>query len=770
MVISKRFAYLALAVMLCASSAKAQDSVRGAAWSVVRYELTAQPQASERALAATATISARNTGSGAGRTFTVRLNPAAEVRAASVGAAAATFTKREDTRAKLNQFTVNLPASIAVGETVSVKIDYRLPVERNTGLAAVSFEGAQMLPLANWYPTPNSVVSPRGADYAPFRLSVNSGEQVLSSGKAASGNSFEQSLNAQPFFVAGKWTTVDGESAGRGVSAYLLEGATNEEQAQARELIKLAAAARDYFATQFGFQVDAPVRLVSVRRGAGFDSGGSVLLDASSFRRARVDSATALTIADAIARMWVGGAASIGGEGAGVVREGLVRFYALQFIEKQFGVDAANAERARARAAYANIARRDAPLAQSSPLLDTYYNSVTNKGALVWRMIEQTMGRDRFARVVANLLQAARGKENFLTLASMRAALINEAGAASANVTRLLGYAFDEPTDMDLLIGTPQKRGAESVSALRNTGNLDAQVTVVATTASGEKLTASTTLPARDFGEARFNTTAEIKRVEVDPNKIYPQINYANDVAPAASAATEEPLAEATRAFARNDYAQAETKARETLARTPAMSEAVIILARSLLGANKIEVAETEFKRALDSPLPTPAAIAWANIGLGDIALRRANTAEAARRYAEAVRADAEYASTLAARNKRIEAETSAAIVPPIDSGARDFIARLDAAIKSGRRAELESFIVGGELSQFASGVVGTQPDIWQTRVLRTENAGGNRIAVDVSIQTRALGTDRQGTAVLMLARDASGALKLADIQLFEVR
>ncbi len=757
-----------------AMSVHAQDAGR-AAWSVLRYDIAAQTNAPDRVMNASATLQARNVGDAAGKTFTVRLNPAIEVRAAQVGGANATFSKGTDARANLQQIIVALPSSVAPNETLTVKIDYRFPLERNSGLASLSTEGAQFLPLSAWYPTPNTIVSPRGADSAPFRLTVtpNAGEAVLSSGRNTGANTFEQTLNAQPFFLTGKWTTIEAATAAN-ITAHLYEGATADERARADELIKLAAAARSFFAQTLGATVDVPMRLVAVRRGAGFDNAGTVLVDAAAFRRPRTDAATALTIAEAAAHIWIGGASAVGGDGAGVIREGLSRYLALLFIEKQFGAEAADAERARARTAYAAVARRDAPLALASPLFDTYFTSVTNKGALVWRLIEQAMGREKMWRVLTQQLQATRSIDKTdadvraLTLAALRAALVAEAGANSI-AADVIAYSFDQQTETDLLVGLPQKRGAESIAALRNTGSIPASVKVVATSADGERFTTSAVIPAKDFGEARFATTKTLTRIEIDPEKIYPQLDYANDIAPAVQNLNDEPLSEATRAFTRSDFANAEIFAREALTRTPAMSEARVLLARALLGANKIEAAEAQFKQTIEAALPTANALAWSNIGLGDIALKRGQTAEAARRYDEAARVDAEYASTLAARNKRIQVEKQAG-ASPVDEAARAFMTRLDAAIKSGRRPELEALIVPGELALFAKGIAGTQPEIWQTTVLRTESQGANRILADVQINTRALGVDQQGTAVFVLARDGSGAFKLADVQFFEVR
>jgi tetratricopeptide (TPR) repeat protein len=199
------------------------------------------------------------------------------------------------------------------------------------------------------------------------------------------------------------------------------------------------------------------------------------------------------------------------------------------------------------------------------------------------------------------------------------------------------------------------------------------------------------------------------------------------------------------------------------------MQEARILLARAQLAQEKLADAEREFRLALEDPLPLPATLAWANIGLAEISMRRGQAAEAAQRFGDAVRADALYGSTLAARAGRIRAEAAARTAPPIDEAARAFLAQLDQAIRNGRQADLDPLIVPGELVRFTRGIVGTKPDIWQTTVLRTEQLDANRIAADVSITARELGNNRSGTAVLMLVR-VGGAWKLGGIEFFEVR
>ena len=762
----KNFSLASLAavlLLLAGAGARAQD---GPVWQVRRFDVTADvPAATVRSLAARAIITARNVGRGAGRTFTVRINPAAEINSVTVGGAAAQFTSRLETRTKLNTVATTLPAPVQPGGEVSVAFAYAVPAETNTGLAAISPEGSQFLPLSNWYPTPNSPVSPRGSDTAPLRLTVNApaGETAVSTG-ALAGSTFDQTLTVQPFFLTGRWETVEGAAEARGVSAYLPRGATAEERARAESLIALAAAARGFYSTLLGPAPDAPVRLVAVRRGAGFDGGGTVLLDASVFRRPKTDAVTALAVAEAVARLWLGGATPVYGDGAGALREGLTRHLALRFIERQFGADAAAAERLRERMAYAAIARRDAPLSLTNPLDPTYFTSAANKGAMIWRLAERVVGREEFASLLRAQLQAAR--ETGLTLAAFRAALFERGGAP---LKLLLDAGLDQPTELDLLVGLPRPRGAEQLVALRNTGQLPLLVTVVGTTSTGERVTAEATLQPQDFGDAVLKTGARIVRVEVDPEKLYPQIDYANDVMPAAPA-LEESLADATRTLAGQEFARSESIAREMLARAPLLQEARVLLARALLEQGKTDEAEREFRAAADSALPLPDTLAWVAVGMGQVALRRGQPAEAVRRFTEAAQMGAGYAPTFAARAARLRADAAqGAPAPPVEEPVRAAVAQLDAAIKAGRKTEIDALIAPGELSSFSRGIVGSQPESWQSRVLRTESLGGDRVAADVQISARVLGQDRNSTAVLVFTR-AGGRLQLVEIPIFEER
>lgn len=745
-------------------NAGAQDEPRPV-WQVTNFDITVNNPGAERALNVRAVVSVRNVGSGSGSSLTLRISAKAEIKNTSVASATAAYRLTPETRGGAQRVTITLPTAVAPNGTASVTVDYRLPVEENSGVAALSPVGSQFLPLSLWYPSPNTSFAVRGADYAPFRLTVT-GANAIASGVEKSANSdsiFEQPLHALPFFVVGTWDRVEGAGSAKGITAFLPKGATADERKQAESLISLTAEARSFCAGLFGAAPEVPLRLVAVSRGAGFDDAGTMLLGAGAFDRRKIDSSSALSIAEAVAHLWIGGATPVLGEGHGVVREGLARFVATLFLEKQFGSEAAEAERARQRLAYESIAKRAAPLALTTPFDATYFSSISNKGAMIWRLVDHLVGRDAFVAVQRGLLLSGQSDQEGFSLARARAALAERGGPA---VKGLLEQELDHPTDMDLMAGLPHQESGQWVAALRNLGSNEVTVNVAATTDSGQQLTVLATIPAHDFGQAVFKTTSRIVRVEVDPEKLYPQVDYENDIAPR-QVEIAGSLAEVARLFGAQEYAKADALARKLLAVAPRMQEAQVLLARILLAENKVDEAEREFRKLAEDRLPLPAALAWSAIGMGEIALRRGQTADAARAFNEAVRADAEYASTLAARAARIRAE--AAAPPPVEESAKAFINQLDTAIRSGRQAEIASMIVPGELVKFVRGAVGTQPEAWQTRVLRSEQLDANRMALDVALNTKQLGVEHSGTTVYILAR-VGGSWKLNAIEYFEVR
>lgn len=757
--------FLLLTLILCLVTQAGAQAPATVIWQVNSFDINANVQQAERVLNAVATITATNVGSGSGRTMTLRLNSKASVKSVTVGGAATTFRPGSETRGDLQRIEIALPASVAPNSNVTAAVTYALPVESNSGLTAISPIATQFLPLSFWYPMPNTPYSVRGVDTAPFRLAVNIPNAISSGVEKAgpSGVSFEQSLHGQPFFLQGDWDKLEGAADGKGIVVLLEKGAGAEERKRAEALIAFAAAARGFYVTALGPAPDIPVRLVAVRRGAGFNDGGTVLFDADTLRLPKLDAATALAVAEAVGHLWIGGQTPIRGEGGGVLRDALVRFLATEFLEKHFGEDAVKSELYRQRLAYATVAQRDGPLARTSQLDSSYFASVPNRGAMFWRLVDRRLGREVFNGLLRAALQAGKSDTNGLNLPAVREALVARGGEG---LKGLLDQQLDQVVDTDLMIGLPQQRGAEWVSALRNLGSIDVTVSAVATTERGEQVRAEATVPAKNFGEAVFKTPAKIVRVEVDPDKLYPQLDYGNDVMPRAKDLTQA-LNEAILQLGASDFAKAEATAREMLANAPRFQEAQIILARALLGQGRLDDAQKQFRSALEEPLPFAATLAWANIGLGEIAMKHNQPVEAAKRFNDAVIASRDYPSSLAARAARIRAEAAANNAPPVDETARAFIAQLSQAVVSNKKAELESRIVPGELVKFINASIGTEA--WETKVVRTEQINANLIAADVQIRANKLGTVGFGTAVLILARTPSG-WKLSGIDLFEVR
>lgn len=760
--------FLLIIVSCCNLSANAQ-AITTASWKVLRYDVSANILQGERTLSVRATVSAINIGTAAGATMTLRLTPQADVKSAKASEADAIFRTRNESLGGLQTVVVNIP-STAIDSTINVTIEYRLPIITNAPHATISPLGSQFLPIYGddpksvWYPTTTNPYWPRGWDTAPFRLTVtSSSEQIVSSGKS-NGNIFEQTLNSQPFFVTGNWEVIEGTGEAKGISVWLTKGASAEEKKQAEALIALTNSARNFYVSILGQMPDVPIRLVAVSRGAGFNEGGTILINDAAFRRSKIDTGTTLLISEALPRLWIGGAYMVRGEGYGTLREGLPRYLAIQFIEKQFGNDIANLERRRGRLAHAGVAKFDGPASQTTLGDKNYFAVAANKSAMIWRYAEKSLGRDTFFSILRAQLQKSVNDTNGFNLASFRIAL-NEAG--NGTFKKVLDQMFDQPTDLDLMVGLPHQKAGDWVAALRNIGTTDATINVVATTQNGEKITVQSIVPARGYSEAAFKTTTPIVRVEVDPEKLYTQTDYSNDISPRPKI-TDTVLFDIKGLFNKQDYVQAEALARQAILQHQFDDDLRALLGRILLAQSKLDEAEKEFTAVMNSPIPSALNQSWANEGLGEIKLRRNQNAEAAKYFTAAIRADGEYGATLAARSGRIKAEAGSP--PAIDESAKSFVEQIDKTIGSERKSDLNNLVVTGEMDKFVKGIIGSQPSIWQTKILRTEMIDQTRMAVEVTLNVKTLnGVEQTGTAVYMLARVAN-SWKLTSIDYFEVR
>ena len=190
-----------------------------------------------------------------------------------------------------------------------------------------------------------------------------------------------------------------------------------------------------------------------------------------------------------------------------------------------------------------------------------------------------------------------------------------------------------------------------------------------------------------------------------------------------------------------------------------------VLLARSLLAQNKNADAEKEFRIVLDEKLPTSRSLAWANVGLGEVASRSNQTAQAVQYYNEAIKADAEYGATLAARQGKGKAKV------PLnnDESIKAFFAQFDKAAISGRKSDLDAMVLTGEIPRFSGGISG-QAQEWITEIVQIEKLGPNTAVVETNLSIRLLNKNPEsGTAVYRLTLVGNN-WRLSGVDMFEVR
>ncbi len=722
-------------------------------WEVRRYSIQAvlPDSDADRGVGVLATLELSNVSQSPASSLTLRISPTAEVSEVSVGGVRSDFSRGEEKvgAGSLQRISVR-GVSVAPGARLEVRVAYRLKVEENSGLLALSSAGSQFLPLGFWYPTPTSWFFTRGADFAPTTLKVSGGLSgtVVAPGTALRDGSFESGSSIQPFFLAGSWDEVESS----GVKVFLPKGWGQAEKSRAREIADYVATARDSFAARLGDFGAIPLKVVAVRRGGGFSGGGVILIDEGAFRRDRLDAQTAVVAADAVAKVWLGNKAVVSGDGYGVVREGLARFLATRFVESRFGKDVADVERLRQRTAYGAVSRRDGAVTQISPIDDFYYSAMTNKGAAIWRKTVAEVGEARFFDGVRDLVAGGA-----VDLAGLRRAF-PEKGA-------FFDYAFDQVTDGNLLVGIPQNQGGGRWKvALRNTGPVDVKTVAVATLESGKTVRFETPLKARGFSDFEIESEEKVVRVEVDPEKLELQSDYSDDVAPRMFSESDLVLMVKS-PFDRQDYASAEREALAVLRRYERFDDVRTLLARALAAQGRLEEAEREFDGLLRETLPSARTIAWANAGLGEIALKAGRISEAVRFFDAAMKADAELGATVMARRGRASAKVASADLP----GIREFFAAFDKAAVSNRKSEVDDLIMPGEVVRFSRGIAG-QAQQWQTTVRQVDRLSEDSVVVEVGLTVRIINkAPESGSGVFRLSK-ASGSWKISAVDSFEVR
>jgi hypothetical protein len=743
-----KVAFLAVAILVLTHTGFSQASQT---WQVQKYDLTVkQPGGVEdRSLEVTAKLKLRNIGATNASSLTLRISTDAEVSIFKIDSESREINRSQEKvgNATLQRIQTRL-TPIRSGEEIEAEVGYRFKVQDNGPLSSLTPLSSQFLPLSFWYPTPNSWFFARGADYAPMMISFTGegGRRFVSSG-FENPNGFISNLKTQPFFLSGSWDNIE-----FGGAEFLIpKGATSEERRIASEILVLINEARNFFSQKLGSSPEDRLRVVAVRRGGGFSSGGTILLDEAALRRGKIDSQTFMMLSEAVVKMFLSDGFRITGDGHGFIREGLPRFLATKFLENKFGKEIASTERIRQRSAYSPIASRDGAMTQLSPLDDIYYNSSANKGAMIWRLFERDLGDDFIKQFLG------KGKQiGNLTIAGMR--------SERQDYSRYFGYFLDEVTNGNLLAGIPQSASGKISVALRNTMPIAVIVRVRLMTEDGGELFQSVQVPGSSFGQAIFDIQKTALRAEVDPDGLFVQSDYSDDIAPRRFAESDL-LLPTKRAFDRQEFASAETLAKEVLAIYPKMDEIRVLLARALFAQGKLEEARNEFLAVEAANFVTARSIAWTALGLGEIAERRSELSAAASYFELALRSEGELGAVLLARQARIR--TGRNLV--LDESIKTFFQQFDRAAVSNRKSEIDALIVKGEVGRFSAGLSG-QSQQWSTSVIAVDRISDSSVLVETRLVIKLLNRNQeQGSAIFRLVR-LGNEWKLDGVEFFDVR
>lgn len=715
------------------------------------------------------------------------LNSKAKVSEMKLNGQPVQFKTSEDARSNLLLVSTEVTSAFASAPEFDVEFAYTIPVpDRNPGMH-VSTAESYLLPSSFWVPVKHTPFVEHGADTAPFMLTLDTplGQnlKLVSSGVSRAPNQFEQIQAAQPFFFVGDFevtTRGGGGESGPAVEVYAPRGLDERGRAQVARVADEAAKIVEFMAQYFGVPQSGVFRIVTVnQRGVALAAPGVVTVDDALFRRNVLDLGTIELMANAAARSWIDGRVLLRGRGTWMLRDGLPVYLAAQYLGARYGEVQREEAFERYRRAYEPVARgSDAALLMQNPLDRNYVTSVFNKGASVWRIIEKKLGAQPFQQLIRRVLDRRQTDVVVLTdwrnplcgmsrCASFKAELINAAASAERDAMKSLFAQWVETVVLpDFAVGQPQPSANGVESAIVNFGDGEFTVDVVATTEGGEKLRRTVTLKSGEYGALTFPAGTKIARLEVDPEKIYIQKDYSNDVFPRRPSASEL-YGQAGLAYSKGEFAVAEAKAREALVSAPSAPTLEALLGRALLAQKKNDEAAKYFTDALKrTPIPLQA-YGWAHLGLGELALQRGAAAEAAEHFRLAAAAELDPATTEAARDGALKAERAANAVKLPDD-VRAFLKQFDDAMLQGPNA-VAPLVEQGNLRDFVRRLIVTKPSTWTTEGLRAEVWDAERTAVDVNLRVRIEGRDYAGRAVYVLSR-ASGRLKLSEVPSFDVK
>ena len=736
--------------------------------------------------------------------FGFYVNMKTQVTSMKVNGQQVTFKTNEE-RGNVLRVSTELTTTIASTRELEVEFVYTLPAaDRGIGLHVATGE-SYLLPQSFWVPTPHTPFAEHGADTAPYSLTVTApaGQKVLSSGIRKNETSFEQSMAAQPFVIVGDYEVVTRGGETYPVEVYYPRGLGEGGKQQAGRLAAESERIVAFYAKYFNVAALAPFRVIATQarqlstvtsdnfgavREVSFTTVGAVTVDDNLFRRDLLDQGTVELIAGAAARAWIDGQVLLRGRGTGMLRDALPSYAVAQYLGDRYGATQREYAFDRFRRAYGVIAKDDAPLLNQSQLDRNYTTSVYNKGAMVWRLIEKQLGKEIFEKA----LRASLSRRNVDALslsgwylpsqngrppqvhplcslsrcASFKDVLL-ASGADRRGVNEIFSNWIEAGLLPDFAIGQPQTTATGVESTVANFGSGEITVDILATTDKGEKIKRQLLVKAGEFGTVSFPAGTTLASIEADPDKLYLQADYNNDIYPRRSSQSEA-FGLANLAFSKNDFATAETKARESLKEMPNAPILQALLGRILLAQKKYDEAATVFEAVLKSePLPLQAYGA-ANLGLAEIALTQNKFPDAAMRYRYAAMSDLDATTIVAARDGALKAERAANTVK-IPEDVRAFLQKFDAAVLLGTADVVNPFVELGNLRRFAQSLVVRKPAIWVTDAMRAEEWDANRTAVDVTLKIKIEGKDYSGRAVYVVSR-AGGKMRLSEVPVFDVK
>ena len=619
--------------------------------------------------------------------LTFFLNAKSKVANLTINGTEVPIRTSEDVRTNLLRISTDITSAIVGAREFEAVFKYTIDANDRTPFLRVSEGETFLLPPSQWFPVVHTPFGEHGADTAPFNLSVTApaGLKVVSSGIRKSENSFEQPLATLPFFVAGDFDVVSQKSGE--IEVYVARGVNDAGKKQAERLASEAERVLAFCGKYFGSPPPVPWRAIptsgfgstsvtsdgiSQSGESAFTTTATLILDDSFFRRDMLDLGTSELVVSSATRTWIDGRALIRGRGNGMLRDALPIYLVARYLGERNGPAQMEAAYERYRRAYIPIARgSDAPLLLVSPIDRNYTSSMFNKGALVWRLLEKSLGQSSFDGVVRQALDSK--PAGVLSLVEWRSPLCGAARCSNIKALLLGGGANRETVNdifaqwieavvvPDFAVGQPQKTSTGSESTIANFGSGDFVIEVITTTDKGETLRHTVTVKGGEYGSLKLPADKTIVSIEADPQKLYPQKDFTNDSFPR-RASSSDLFGQANQAFSKGDLKTAEEKMREAVAASPDSPSLLAFLGRVLLEAKKGAEGAQIFNSVLKNELPSIQAYAWAHLGLGKILLEQSKAAEAAAHFRLASAAELDAETTLAARNGTIAAEQQAGL------------------------------------------------------------------------------------------------------------